>query len=55
MLELRVVDGEERSVVCCVLEGVDETDQSLNGVGTEGGGGRHHHQWLQGENKWTPS
>jgi hypothetical protein len=34
VLEFGVVDGEERSVVAGIFEGVYETDEGLDGVGT---------------------
>lgn len=42
------MDGEEGSVVPCILERVNETDQGLHSVGTQGGGGAHHDHRLKG-------
>ena len=46
MPELRVMDGEERSVIAGVLERVDETHQRLDSVAAQGRGGRHDNQGL---------
>lgn len=44
--ELRVMNGEERSVVRAVLERVDEGDQRLNGIGANGRGSPHDNEGL---------
>ena len=41
------MDGEEGSVVPCILEGVDETDQGLHSVGTQGRARAHHYHRLK--------
>ena len=42
MLELRVVDGEEGTIVTGILEWVDQTDQCLYSIGTQRGRAGHH-------------
>ena len=41
------MDGEERSVVAGVAQRVDQTHQGLDGVGAQGGRGRHDYQGLR--------
>ena len=47
VFEFRIMNGEIWSKISSVLQRMNKTDQSLDGISTKSGRGGHHYQWLR--------